>query len=513
MNQSLKHTLVLATILLASGLIYLKLPTAYYCAYDDFLEVHRAAFEDTRQPSRVFTTTHFTSYKYRPLNRGINLLTYWAGNGAASYFRTRNVLCHLLNIALIYLLAWFLFRRVLISGTAALIFGLHPLVNQAVAGAVMTNTAAHSLFLFALVAFLISLKVRRKGRFIWLGLALLAGWLSLLTYEAAVVAYPLMFVYLGIRFLADREWPADRAYTAALTLGSLFFSGLYYLIHSRFVPYSAKSAVPGIGIMLKNAAMYVGALLLPVDSVLANSWFGTPLPSEVELSGKVAILWVVVLIGLGVSTLLAWSIMKARRKQLLDPSWPAQLFVAVAAVAVISPLLLFADKASETYMYLTVAFAAVLFASVLEQVLKPVTSRKGRIAFAVVVGVLCVSYASATWVRNSRVARCGTTAKQIVTTLQQDRLRDGLWFVWLAPVPGEPQSHRYGMYGWSGLDTVGESAVQDAAQLVNGNEMLAASVITPEALASGCKNSRDVCLSVHDNGKVDEVNPTAAGPR
>ncbi len=86
MNQSLKHVTILAAILLATGLTYSRLPSAYFCAYDDFLEVHRAAFEDTREPAKVFTTTHFTSYKYRPLNRGINLLTYWAGDGTVQLF-------------------------------------------------------------------------------------------------------------------------------------------------------------------------------------------------------------------------------------------------------------------------------------------------------------------------------------------------------------------------------------------------------------------------------------------
>ncbi|MCM3902353.1 MAG: hypothetical protein ND866_11655, partial [Pyrinomonadaceae bacterium] len=154
----MKHVTILAALLMATGLTYWRLPSAYFCAYDDFVEVHRAAFEDTRDPARVFTTTHFSSYKYRPLNRGINLLTYWAGTGQPSYFRTRNLVSHLLNVVLVYLIAWLLFRSVSISSVAALLFGLHPLANQAVAGAVMTNTAAHSMFLIALAAFLLSLK-------------------------------------------------------------------------------------------------------------------------------------------------------------------------------------------------------------------------------------------------------------------------------------------------------------------------------------------------------------------
>ncbi len=270
----------------------------------------------------------------------------------------------------------------------------------------MTNTAAHSMFLIALAAFLLSLKPG-KTRFVWLGLALLSGWLSLLTYEAAVVAYPLMFSYLIIRFLFRRQWPVSRAYTAALTLGSLLFLGAYYLIHARFVPYSATKAIPSIGTMLKNAAMYVGALLLPIDSVLANSWFGTPLPSDIQLSGTGPILWAASFVALAVIAFLIWALIRLKSRGLRDPEWPEKLFVLTGAIAVIAPLIVFADKASETYLYLAVAFVAILFASVLRQILKPGENNRGRIAFVVIVATLSISYASATWVRNSLVQRCG----------------------------------------------------------------------------------------------------------
>ena len=511
MNQSLKHIALLAAILLLTGLIYSKLPTAYFCAYDDFLEVHRAAFEDTHEPSRVWTTTHFDSYKYRPLNRGINLLTYWAGDGDATYFRTRNVLCHLLNIVLIYLLAWLLFRGIVISGTAAFLFGLHPLANQAVAGAVMTNTAAHSMFLIAILAFLFSIR-RTRLQFIWLVLPLFAGWLSLLTYEAAVVAYPLMFAYLVIRFLATRKWPVTRAYTVALSLGSLFFFGVYYLIHARYVPYTATRAIPSVTVMLRSSAMYAGALLSPIDFVLANAWFGVPLPSEISFSTMAKILWVVPIV-LAVLVGLIWYLLKRLKVQVVDRQWPEELFVAVAALSVLLPLILFTDKASETYMYLAVGFGAVLFASILRRLLNPSETVRGRIVFVVLVAMLSVSFACATFVRNSLVARCGTTASRIVTTMQRDKLRNGPWFIWLAPVPGEPQSHRYGMYGWRGVDTVGVTAVEAAAQLANGNKMLAATVLSPEALRNRCAGSRDVCFAVHADGKTDEINSTVANGR
>ncbi|HKR61720.1 MAG TPA: hypothetical protein VJS64_18685 [Pyrinomonadaceae bacterium] len=512
MNYSSKHIIILAAILLAVGLTYLKLPSAYFCAYDDFLEVHRAAFEDTREPARVFTTTHFTSYKYRPLNRGINLLTYWAGDGNSRYFRTRNVVCHLLNAALVYLIAWLLFRSISISGVAALLFGLHPLANQAVSGAVMTNTAAHSMFLIALVAFLLSLKPG-KIRFVWLAIALLFGWLSLLTYEAAVVAYPLMFSYLLVRLLFEKRWVVGRGYTAALTFGSLMFLGSYYLIHSRFVPYSATKAIPAFNTMLENVALYVGALLLPIDPVLAHSWFGTPLPTIIQVRGAGLLLPTAIVLVLAAIAFLIWVPIRLKGRRLQDAKWSEQVFVVISGIAVLAPLIVFADKASETYLYLAVAFGAILFVSILHQILKPVQSRRGRVAFIVIVATLSISYASATWVRNRLVQQCGLTADRIMTTLHQDNLKEGIWFIWLSPVPGEPRSNRYGMYGWRGVDTIGESAVEAAAQLANNNEMLAATVLTPEKFAGACRNSRDVCFTVHEDGTTDQLRPTMTSGR
>jgi hypothetical protein len=501
----MKHILILVAVLAATSFVYTKLPTAYFCAYDDFLEVHRAAFEDTREPARVFTTTHFESYKYRPLNRGLNLLTYWFRGGEASNFRTRNVLFHLLNVVLLYALAWLLFHNRLVAGTAALLFGVHPFANHAVVGAVMTNSAAHSLLLISIVTFIVSTRTTTLMRYLLLAIALLCGWLSLLTYEASLVAYPLMFAYLGIQFFAMRRWPVSRAYTIALTLGCLLFSGLYYLIHTWYVPYSAKKAVPQIGTMVKSTAMYFTALLLPVDPVMANTWFGTPLPSDIEVSLGTPLIRIMAIVGLVVVAVLVWLIVKFRRDRLFSRDWPAQLFVAVSGIAVIAPLIIFTDKPSETYMYLMVAFAALLFSSILVQLLGSHASRRGQIVFAVIVGALAVSYGTATWVRNTRVARCGETAKEIVSSLHQERFKNGVWFVWVAPARGEPGSHRYGMYGWRGVDTIGYTAVESAVQLVNGNESLKARVMTPDELDTACGVPRGTCFVVHENGKVDEV--------
>jgi hypothetical protein len=449
----------------------------------------------------VFTTTHFTSYKYRPFNRGLNLLTYWAGGGEATLFRTRNVAFHLLNIALVYCLALLLFGRRAVAAVAALLFGLHPLANQAVVGAVMTNTAAHTFFLSAVVCFLLSL---RGGRFRlgWLCLALVSGWVSLLTYEAAVVAYPLMFSYAVIHFLFTRQWRLDRRFLLVLAAGSALSLGSYFALRALYVPYSSRQAVPGAKVMATNAVMYAVALVSPVDSVLANEWLGTPLPSELApyvAGGRGQML---ILGGLVVAVVLTVLLVRLLARRLTRDVLPRLAFLMVCVLFSLAPLLVFTDKASETYMYLPVAFSSLLFGRALEAL---VGGSGGWRLYAVITGLLCVLFACGTWVRNERVMRCGETARRIVSGLSQERLRAGRWTVIMAGVPNEPRSRRYGMYGWRGIDAVGVTAVQSAAQLASGNEQVRAAAVEPHELTGNCKGPRSVCLWVRADGEVWEA--------
>lgn len=502
----------LSAIILLVGLVYCRTPATYFCAYDDFLEVHRAAFEDTRDPSRVFTTTHFQSYKYRPLNRGLNLLSYRLGGGDAAYFRARNLVFHLLNVALVYALAWLLFGRRWTAAAAALLFGLHPLANQSVVGAVMTNTAAHTGFLLSLVCFLISLRRTRRWP-VWLALALAAAWLSLLAYEAAIAVFPLMFAYLFLHWFFTREKLADARFLLALVAGCALALGAFFWMRALYVTAGARQALPGARALVKNALMYATALLSPVDVVLANEWLGTPLPSELYFGGVSAWWWAVVAVGVCAAAFAALALVSHLRRQLPADARAKMLFLLAAILASLLPLLVFTDKASETYLYLPAAFAAVLFGAALETFfLAGAGGRKRRpaVAFAAV-GILCLLFGGATWVRNGRVARCGETARRIVTELPAEKLRAGAWTVKLASAPGEPTSRRYGMYGWRGVDTIGATAAQAAMQLVSQNEELAAEVIAPEAVARDCAGARDVCLWVHEDGRVSEIGGRSAG--
>ena len=184
-------------ILAATAALYYNVSKSYFCSFDDFLEVHRSAFVDASSPTMVFTTAHFSSFKYRPLNRGLNLLTYGMDHGGPGAFRGRNLFFHLLNIALIYWLAMLLRKSVTVAAAASLLFAVHPLANQPVIGAVMTNTAAYSTYLLAIIFFVLA--TRNKNReVIYVTLAGIFGTASLFTYESNIVVFGAMAAYVFI---------------------------------------------------------------------------------------------------------------------------------------------------------------------------------------------------------------------------------------------------------------------------------------------------------------------------
>src|SRR6185503_6880048 len=92
----------------------------------------------------------------------------------------------------------------------------------------------------------------------------------------------LMFVYLFMQFAIVREMPVSRKYLLVLVIGTVLLVGSYFGMRRMFVTIAAKQAVPSVKTVVASTVMYTAALLSPIDSVLANNCFGTPLPSELQ---------------------------------------------------------------------------------------------------------------------------------------------------------------------------------------------------------------------------------------
>jgi hypothetical protein len=267
--------------------------------------------------------------------------------------------------------------------------------------------------------------------------------------------------------------------------------------------------LPSLGVAIANAALYVGALLSPVDLVLANELLNTPLPSEIVLSRTVTVVLALValVVGVGVSVALWWT---TPLWQNVD--WPAVVFLMSGMFLPLLPVLAFASHPSETYLYVPAAFYGLLLSYGLATAFGVVKAATWSRAYVATVMLLFILFAGATWVRNDRVIECARTARQILNGLPAE-LSQGAWTVALANVPGEPSSRRYGFYGFRGVDTIGHRemanrAVTSAVQLVSKNGSVRGEIVGASELINRCEGnslSRRVCLWVHWDGRVERA--------
>jgi hypothetical protein len=280
------------------------------------------------------------------------------------------------------------------------------------------------------------------------------------------------------------------------------------LIRAAFLPHVPETAsVAGIGTMLKSAAMYGAGLAMPLDIVLLNDWFGVPLPSQIRLSSAaVAVAIPLALVAaLGVIRLIV-------RRGVTGFDLRVAGFLIAAIWLALAPVIVFTDHASETYLYLPTAFTALLLAQVFMFVLDhratPLLRRFCMLAF----GSVVVLMSTATWVRNDHVRRCGDTAERILVQATSElRANPGGHVVVFAPAPNEPRIARYGLYGFRGLDTIGDGAIAPAAvtsalQLHEQNERLTARVVRPDELFASCSSvlpSATLCAWVHADGRLE----------
>lgn len=471
----------LGAILVLVGLIYVPVTTAFFCSYDDFLELHRAAFTDAPNLEIVFKTSHWQGARYRPLNRAFNVVTWRAGKGGALAFRLRDLASHLACVALVFLLSLALFSSGPAATWGALFFGLHPLANMTIVGAVNTNAFAHALLLSALLLFQRALRAPSAGA-ARAGAALVVGGLAILMYDAEVVLFPLLALLVLLEWRLSGRRPG-RGVLAVGIGGSAILAGAYALLRSLYVPAGqvARSVAP-LMTLAKSLATFGGALLLPLDPVLLHELFGTPFPSELARAGVPGRGLALFLLGFSTVAVLGLAVLAWRR---VRPSWrsskaPSVAFAACGFVILLLPLLVFTKHASETYVYLPVAFVSLLVGLAL--------ASAGRVApratFAVG-AVVVVLAGAATLARNFAVARCGAAAEHLVKGLEEGAGKAPALLV--ANEPGSEKSRRYGFYGFRGTDTVGDGvfanlALSQAVQLSRRELGMTVAVVDPDVL-------------------------------
>jgi hypothetical protein len=486
-----KHWKLLSIALVFVSLVYGGLSTTYYCGYDDFNDIRRAAFEDTRDPGRIFTTTHFGGSKYRPVQRGLTYLTWTWGRHNPAAFRIRNLFFHLAGVAFVYGIAWLLFGSFAAAFSAAILFGLNPMANQSIVAAIWTNTTAYALMFGSFFLFLLSLRENGRSR-LWLCSSFALLFVGLFTYEPVIVVIGFMIGYLAIRLF--RSQGPSRGYLAAFAAATLpvlliFFAARQAVVHDRmpFVP---------VALQAHNLALFGAGLLTPFDFVLSNAVFHTPLPSQVRPSGGVSVIILAIGLAAMIVAVVRLPSVWARRKRV---DGLLSLFLAVCIPATLVPFLFFTAHASETYLYAASAIYAILLSSLLVALL-PLR------AVQVIVGLFALSFTAADLVRNSRVAVCGAAAQTTLSQLPRSSWREGPAHIYLATPPGQESGPRYGMYGYSGLSSIeveglGIRSAEAALQIVTGNDRVVADVLPPGTMADKC-TAPQTCFLVYRDGTV-----------
>jgi len=496
-----RHVAILASILAFATLLYAHVTTSYFCGYDDFLDVQRAEFVDQFQPSLILTTTHYGSFKYRPLQRVANLLSYLVAPGEAIGFRARNLFFHELCVVAIYCLGLILFDSWVVSAVAAFFFAVHPLANQPILQSVGGNPVANSLFLLSLILFFLSEK--RRSSVLLCG-SLLSGFVALYGYESSIVLPGIMVSWWGLTYLRTKRLPELRTLVVFAIVGGLLF-GSYLVVRQHFT-HGTRTPIYGPLVALKAFIQYSGALLLPVDVVLAHHWFGTPLPSQLDIRRFVTVfLPPVFLLG----ALIGFAGIKNKKAiagLLPREEWYKLLFLLLASLLSIFPFLVFTDHVSETYITLPVAFYCLSLARLLALISWPTYKW-------IVIGTFAVLFCSATWVRNQQVAACASSAKQILSNLSSPLLLKGEWLVNLAKGPGQITPPRYGLYNYAGLDTLGTDpdyglvAVESALQVATGNSKIKVHVFETHDLPGHCNHlaANEACYFVNSDTTVTQL--------
>lgn len=499
-----RHVVCLVLIALLATVIYFRVSLAYFCGYDDFLETRRAALVDRFNPRAVFTTPHFESFKYRPLNRAVNLATYLSLPGEALPFRLRNLAFHELAGAGVYILAFLLFESWPTACLAALLFVIHPLANQSVDGAVWTNTTANSIFLFSVVFFLLAIRRRHIGLLI---LSAVCAVVDVLLYEAAIMLPVLMTVWWAVDCFANKRLPNLR-YLAVFLVANFTLFGCYLLLRQQVI-HGARTAITPPLLLIKALTEYGVALFLPFDLVLANAWFHSPLPSELQGGVIAKAVLPLAAILLALIALGAWIYRRQMARVMTQLGWPNVALLVSAMILSILPLVVFSDHVSETYLYLPVAFFCILLARLL--LLIPSAVARNSIAVVLVFLFFC-----ATWVRNERVRACGTDSRRILSTLAAARFQDGQWTMEVAKTPGTVTPLHFGIYNYHGLDTLGSGdgglgifglqGVEAAVQMKARNPRLTVNVRSPDELRADCEHpaANQACFWVAPDGKVSE---------
>jgi tetratricopeptide (TPR) repeat protein len=238
---------------------------------DEFIIVNDPAVRGLSGATTLMLSPDVVKPYYRPLNRASYLLDYRLFGMRPAGFHAVNVLIHLLNVLLLYLLGLRFFRTAAPVVLAAALFAVHPINAEAVNFLSARNTLL-SLF-FVLSSILVFHQGLTRGSWGRLVVSGVLWFLGLLSKEPAALA---IVVMAAMVFTLPRRENLPKIKIAVL-LPHLAFAGAYAILRVLAVGGAVGSSgiIPGLpGRLAGNVIViphYLGLVLFPSNLNIMHS--------------------------------------------------------------------------------------------------------------------------------------------------------------------------------------------------------------------------------------------------
>ena len=274
--QGVRHTLLLAAVIGVTLCAYSNSLQAPFLLDNDpvILNDPRIRTVTSSHIHRILTEQYplGLSGLYRPLTTLSYLFNYAVlGNGAnPAGYHWFNLILHVVNIALVYALGLALFEQIPVALLLTAIWGLHPVLTEAVTNIVgRADLLAAFGVLAALLCHRQALRTSGRRKAVWLGAMALAVTVGMFSKEGAIVALAVIALY-DFTFGRADSWRTRIPSYAAVAVPCLVF--LYIRAH-----------------VLANAA----AAPFPFgDNPLMGAGFWTARLTAVKIIGKYLLLLV-----------------------------------------------------------------------------------------------------------------------------------------------------------------------------------------------------------------------------
>ena len=268
-NNHIRWLLCAAACLLAA-LVYLNTIHGDFL-WDDLMLVRDNPY--IKHPTHLHHLVQKTYYSvFRELTyRPVCTLTYfgdfalWGLNPKG--FHITNIVLHILNVLLLFIFARRLSGRYETAFVAAVLFAVHPVHSEAVAGITFREDALCLLFVFLSLNFYLSARSEKFREWKWIVLSLFSFFLAVFSKETAVVL-PAVILMLELCVPATEKSRTRKlfvlsGYTAAAA-GYLVFRLFLFRNPSEHWVYHGRSFLQTMNLVPSALLQYFKLLIFPV---------------------------------------------------------------------------------------------------------------------------------------------------------------------------------------------------------------------------------------------------------